>query len=154
MLPKRLLEIFRQNRLLLLLGAAGLLLLLFSGFGEREEATPTLSPVAAAEEYRASLTEELTALCQQVKGVGRARVFVTLASTEIAIYEKNQSGESETVASVGGEALLLAYRLPEVQGVTVVCEGGENAAAVRELYALLRTALGLDTTQIHVAPLK
>lgn len=154
MLPKRLLETFRQNKLLLLLGAAGLCLLLFSGLSMGEEPTPTLTPLAAAEEYRAALTEELTSLCQQVKGVGRARVFLSLASTEIAVYEKNQSGDSETVASVGAEPLLLAYRLPEVQGVTVVCEGGDNAAAVRELYALLRTTLGLDTTKIHVAPLK
>ena len=93
MLPKRLLEIFRANKVLFLLGAAGLCLLLFSGWGGAQESHTDTSPVAAAEEYRTALQTELAALCRRVRGVGEAQVFVSLASTEIAIYEKNQSGE-------------------------------------------------------------
>lgn len=149
---KGLWEVVRKNRLLFFLGVAGLLLLLFAGRGTQEaDAAP--SPIEACESYRASLEEELSSLCGSVRGVGRVRVFLTLASTEIALYEKNVSGESETLASVGGEGLLIAYETPRVQGVTVVCEGGSDPTVRAELYALLSATLSLRTTQIHVAPI-
>lgn len=145
-------ELVRKNRLLFLLGVAGLVLLLFVGRGT-EKATDARSPTEACESYRAALEEELTSLCGSVRGVGRVRVFLTLASTEIALYEKNVSGESETLATVGGEGLLVAYETPRVRGVTVVCEGGSDPSVKAELYALLSATLSLRTTQIHVAPI-
>ena len=148
---KEILARFSGNRLLLLLGAVGVLLLLFSGSGADKE--PEQNPMTWAQEYRAALEEELTALCTQVKGVGEARVLLTLASGEIAVYEKNQSGESETLATTGGDAVLLAYRPPEIAGVTVVCAGGGDVTVQRELTSLLSTALGVGASQIHIAPL-
>ena len=149
---KGLWEVVRKNRLLFLLGVAGLVLLLFVGRGTKEaDAAP--SPLLQCESYRAALEEELASLCGNVRGVGRVRVFLTLASTELALYEKNVSGDSETLASVGGEGLLVAYEMPRVRGVTVVCEGGGDPVVKAELYALLSAALSLRATQIHVAPI-
>lgn len=149
---KKLLSRLSGNKLLFLLGAVGMVLLLFSGMGgaKKEDTAP---PMAWAEEYRAQLEEELTALCMQVEGVGQARVFLTLASSEIAVYEKNQSGTGEVLATSGGDAVLLAYRPPEIAGVTVVCRGGGSAAVKRELTNLLSTALAVGASQIHIAPL-
>ena len=149
---KKFLSRISGNRLLFLLGAVGVLLLLFSGTrGARQE--EGVSPMAWAEEYRAELETELCELCRQVEGVGDARVLLTLASGEIAVYEKNQSGGSETLATSGGDAVLLAYRPPEIAGVTVVCTGGGSAAVRRELTALLSTVLAVGASQIHIAPL-
>ena len=149
---KKLLSRLSGNKLLFLLGAVGMVLLLFSGMGgaTKEDTTP---PMAWAEEYRATLEEELTALCKQVEGVGDAHVLLTLSSSEIAVYEKNQSGTGETLATSGGGAVLLAYRPPEIAGVTVVCTGGGSAAVRRELTDLLSTALAIGASQIHIAPL-
>lgn len=149
---KGILAVFRKNRLLFLLGIVGLLLLLFVGRGTRD-APDAPSPVDACADYRASLAAELSELCGTVRGVGRVRVFLTLDTTEIAVYEKNVSGDSETLATVGGESVLLTYQMPTVAGVTVVCEGADDPAVRAELYALLRASLALRTTQIHVAPI-
>ncbi len=149
---KRILSVIRKNRLLFLLGALGLGLLLFTGIpAEKQEA---VSPLVACEEYRAALELRVTDTCRAVKGVGEARVLLTLATTEIAVYEKNQSADSETVAKSGSDAILLAYRMPEISGVSVVCTGGGDPQIQRELTALLSKALDLDSTQIHIAPLK
>ena len=141
----------QKNKLLALLGAIGLLLLLFTG-------TPAKTEKAAArdigEAYRLTLTEEVRAVCAAVRGVGEVRVLLTLASGEIAVYEKNQNGEHESVALAGGEALLITYQAPTVLGVAVVCEGGGDATVRAELTALLRATLGVDTRSIHIAPLK
>jgi len=152
---KSILSVIKKNRLLFFLGALGLLLLLFGGTllsGEEKEASTR--PTALAESYRATLEEELSRTCTSMRGVGRAKVIVTLDSTEIAVYEKNYSGESETVASSGGEALLLTYRMPKVAGVAILCEGGDDIRVKEELYSFFRAVLGLSTREIHVAALK
>ena len=152
---KDVLAVVKKNRLLFLLGAVGLLLLLIGGplWAENKEESPN-STIALAESYRTDLEEKLTHACMQIRGVGKAEVVLTLSSTEIAVYEKNQSGESETVASAGGEGLLLAYRMPEITGVAIVCEGGDNAAVKEELYSFFRAVLGLRYHEIHISPLK
>ena len=149
---KSILRVIAKNRLLFLLGAVGLLLLLFAG--KDAAATPTASPLEGAEEYRLTLQSEIAALCESVKGTGSARVLLTLATGEIAVYEKNVSGDSETVALSGGDALLLCYRTPEIAGVSVVCTGGGDPAVQRELTALLCRALDLPSNAVHIAPLK
>ena len=78
----------------------------------------------------------------------------SLATTEIAVYEKNQSASGETVAISGGDGLLLTYRTPEIAGVSVVCAGGGDPTVKQELTALITRALDLPTTAVHVAPLK
>ena len=148
---KDILHRIQGNRLLFLLGALGILLLLFSGESKTEEIRP---PTEQAEAYRVSLEERLTALCTEIEGVGTASVFLTLSSTEIAVYEKNLSGENETVASSGGEGLLIAYRMPEIQGVTVVCDGGSDPTVQKELFGALKHLLGIGGDQIHIAPRK
>ncbi len=148
---KKILGVLRGNRLLFLLGAVGLLLLLFAGFGGQK--TETVSLLEETERYREALEARVAEACERIEGVGQASVFLSLSTTEIAVYEKNKSGESETVAFSGGEALLLAYQMPSVSGITVICEGGASLTVQRELYAFLRTAFALDATQIHVAPL-
>lgn len=152
---KGILSVIKKNRLLFLLGALGLVLLLFGGpLLSKEENTEPTDPTEYAEQYRATLEAELARACASIRGVGEARVVLTLDSTEVAVYEKNYAGESETVASSGGDAILLAYRMPKVLGVAVLCEGGEDIRVKEELYSFLRAVLGLSTREIHVAPLK
>ena len=152
---KGILSVIKKNRILFFLGAVGLILLLFGGtlLSEKEK-VKDVHPTALAEEYREALEADLARACTSIRGVGEARVILTLASTEIAVYEKNVSGESETVASSGGEALLLAYRMPKVAGVAVLCEGGDNITVKEELYSFFRAVLGLSTREIHIAALK
>lgn len=146
------LSVITKNRLLFLLGAAGILLLLFTGVPQKS--VQTVDPLESAETYRLTMEEEIKAVCGSVKGVGEVRVLLSLATTEIAVYEKNESGDSETVALSGGDGLLLAYRMPEIAGVSVVCAGGDSPAVRAELTALLCKSLDLSSAQVHIAPLK
>ena len=149
---KGILSVIGKNRFLFLLGAIGIIILLFGGGQTSEQ--PTVSPIESADAYRASLEASLTDTCRAVRGVGSVKLFLTLESTEIAVYEKNTGAESETLASVGGSGVLLTYRMPKVTGVAVVCEGGENDIVRYELTRLLGTALGIDSTAVHIAPMK
>lgn len=149
---KKIFSVIRKNRLLFLLGILGLGLLLFTGTPAKQ--TEAVSPLSACESYRAALEDKIADTCRTVKGVGEVKVLLTLATTEIAVYEKNQSADSETVAKSGSDAILLAYRMPEIAGISVVCHGGDDPTVKQELTSLLSKALDLNSTQIHIAPFK
>ena len=129
---------------LLILGVAGLLLLVAGGFPEKSATVNT-----GSEEYRATLTAEVCALCREVRGVGNVSVLLTLTEGESYTY----AGQSGYISS-GGSGLLLSSRPPQVAGVAIVCDGGGNAAVKEELKALLSSALGIGAHKITVTAKK
>ncbi len=137
-----------KNRWLLLVGAIGAILLLLAPMTAKTE-----EPVSApdVESYRKTLTEELELLCEGVEGAGDCRVFLTLESGVRALYEKNRTGSGQSVASSGGEALLIGYEMPRVTGVAVVAEGGGHEGVRYELSSLLSASLGISSARIHIA---
>ncbi len=138
-----------KNRWLFLVGALGAILLLLAPMlTEKEESVPQTPD---AEVYRKALTEELELLCEGVVGAGDCRVFLTLESGARALYEKNQSSSGESVASAGGDALLVGYQMPRVTGVAVVAEGGNLESVRYEIASLLSASLGISTARIHIA---
>ena len=50
-------------------------------------------------------------------------------------------------------ALLRKTLEPEVRGVVVVCEGGGNPITVMQITEAVKTALGIPSTRVCVAPL-
>lgn len=129
---------------LLILGIAGLALLCLGGLPAREQAVST-----GSEEYRATLTAEVTALCREVRGVGEVSVLLTLTEGESYTY----AGQSGYISS-GSSGLLLSSRPPQVAGVAVVCDGGASPAVREELKALLSSALGIGAHKVTVTAKK
>ena len=145
---KRLLAGAKDKKILLLVGVLGLVLLLVGRWGG-ETKTPE-SGLPTSEEYKAGLESSLRALCEEVRGVGEARVLVTVDGTETAVYEKNVTATGETLATAGGSAVLSYYVAPKVMGVAVVCDGGDDPTVKRELTSLLCAALSLGSNQVYV----
>ena len=135
---------------LLLIAAAGILLLTLGAGGETETAQGDFS-LQTAELYRESLTAAVKSLCEEVEGVGKVTVFLTLEETECALYEKNQTASGESVALGGGDALLLGYKMPQIAGVAVVCDGGGNVTVQKELSMLLSASLAIPMTRIYIS---
>ena len=139
--------------------------------GDETSATDGEETTAGEEEIKVITIAEALELCGNPGDITSERYYIratikTISNAEygsmviydetgeIAVYEKNRNGENENVALAGGEALLVTYQTPAVLGVAVVCEGGADATVRAELTALLRATLGVDTRNIHIAPLK
>ena len=133
---------------LLLLGVAGLALLLFGSLGG--EASPGDS-TAKTEDYRAALTAEVTLLVSEVRGAGEVTVLLTLESGESRVYAENSTGGTVTV---GGDGLIVESRPPRVVGVAVVCTGGADPAVRREISDLLAASLGVGAHRIKISAKK
>ncbi|MBE6854425.1 MAG: hypothetical protein E7501_02085 [Ruminococcus sp.] len=173
---KRLKELYAQlsqiggQRIILLLGGAGLCLILLSTvLPERDEkvkeypAEQTLSQTDA--DYGAQLEAQLGVILAKLSGVGRAEVMITLEDTGTQIYaeeiaeelgEQRHRTENSYVLLGGGSdqsALLESVKQPQVSGVVILCEGGDSSIVREQVIRAASVACSVPTTQIFVGTL-
>lgn len=161
----KVLNYLKEYKFVLLVIAAGVLLLLWPSGGDGGESGAQSSAGLANGEEDFSveaLEEKLSETLSKVDGAGRVTVVLTvkqgmervLASDETtSVSESQRSTERETViisADGGDEAVLLTQNYPIFQGALVVCEGGDDSQ-VRLLITQAMAALtGLGTDRITV----
>lgn len=166
--------------LLFVLGLAGILLIgLSSLLPERVKETRDDSVLEAeAKAYAAELEGRLQSILQQMDGVGTARVMVTLKDGYRQVYAKSEKVNNDLLEDIraqderktqekqvteqtyvlvdgaGGKVPLVTARLePEVKGVVVVCEGGDDPQVVRKVVDTVKVALDISSARIAVSRL-
>ena len=126
----------RRKWLLGALAVLGVLLIFFgAAASDKTAGAESNASTSDTELYRKQLEQEIESLCSHVKGVGKVKVMVTLAS-----------GEKTTLSG----SKVTATELPTVCGVAVVCEGGGSAAVQAEISALVGALLGIGSHRIYV----
>lgn len=111
-----------------------------------------------ADETEKRLCETIT----EIEGVGKAKVMLTITSTEEYVYaESVKSGASQTensyvIIDKGSqkEALVKKINNPAISGVVIVCEGGDDPKVCERIYNAVSTALNIPTNKIYVAEMK
>ena len=152
----------QRANLLLLAGAAGILLLGLSEFWP--DTSPTSdgprgsSEIVAQCDAAAELEQRLRAQLCQVEGAGRVEVMVTLAGSEETVYARDRrvgadGATQEELVLPGGTALIEAVTTPPVQGVAVLCEGGGSATVQRRVTDIVQALTGIGTNRITVTRL-
>ncbi len=152
-----------------ILGAVGVILLSFSSLRPKTEQTvKTVEDTAKL--YCEQTEQKLSALLQNMEGVGNCKVYVTLENGVEYVYateEKNnadlaQDGDkttekNDTQTSVilvdgdtGETGLLLTEIQPQIKGVVVVCDGGDTEGVVQRVTAVVTTALNISTRRVCV----
>lgn len=154
---------FKANRttLILLLGLVGIALIALSPLlkkaAQKKAAQQTAS--STAESYAAELESRLESILSSTEGVGKVRVMITLAGGYSYEYALSESMNTDTqqsekadaerktqekvtssrdyilVDGSGGEQpVVTSVTDPEVKGVVVVCEGGNDPVVVGRVY--------------------
>ncbi len=161
-------------KLAVVLGLIGMVLIMLSEWlpsGDGNTDTPT---VKTTEQYRTETEQHLKELLSQMAGVGECSIFVTFESGVEYVYATEQKGNTdysenkndsseqvsqkenseESVILIDGEngktGLLLTEIQPQVKGVVVVCEGGENAEVVERIVSAITTALNISSRRVCV----
>lgn len=144
---------------------------------EVEEESEIIS-ASELEEYRNNISEELGNMLASMDGVGRTKVMVTLDGTVRNVYatdvdvngretsRKNGSDENADKQSTekkscivirqkdGSEkALTIGQLMPQIKGVLVVCDGGDDKATRENIIAAVSAALDISETHICVSKL-
>ncbi|MBE6634961.1 MAG: hypothetical protein E7617_02000 [Ruminococcaceae bacterium] len=129
---KRILGDKKKILLLLLALMAALLIFIPQDKGKSIEET-TLS------EYKQTFEKELAELCSSIDGVGRCRVSVSFAEGESFKYN-------------GGK--IVSSSPPRVQGITVICDGGDDDRVRAELCDCMTALFDIGSNRVCVLRLK
>ncbi len=164
------LKLDKKGAVLMLMGAAGVVILVLTELLPFTRASPVEKSAEISESspaaYEQELEKRLCSLLAEINGAGEVKVMVTLDCTDENIYateEKKQSGENsssdetkyKTVKSDGGESgMLLKVFRPQVRGVAVVCGGAESAVVRRDIINAVSCALGISPSKISVTSMK
>lgn len=148
------------------LGLLGMLCILSSSCFSKPKETdtqPSEDSVLAAAAYCTELEEQLEQTLSTIQGVGTCDVMITLRSTSIYQYAKDESRsdssdrveQKQDYVLIGNgtseHALVQSIRYPEIQGVVIVCDGGENAVVKEQVYQVAAATLQIKNNQIYVA---
>ena len=147
----------RPSNLLILAGLLGLgLIFLSDSTGRTSGAAQKPTASAQIEAYEAQMERRLTELIERMDGAGQAQVMVTFEATGETVYALDErisqdgSTQSEHVLA-GGQPVTREMLLPTVQGVAVLCQGGDDVVVQARVTEAVSVLLGITTNRISVA---
>lgn len=136
----------------------------------------TSAQITEQKAYEAYLEEKTEKLLETVEGVGKVQVMITLKSSGQKVIEKDQQNSSQSVReedSQGGtrdtqesssertsiytqesdgakSPYVSKELLPEVEGVVVIAEGGDNAVVAQNLTEAVQALFGVEAHKIKI----
>ena len=165
-LPQKAAELFQKYKYVLLVIAAGIVLLLLPLGGEEnptlggtESQTENGEETFRVEEMERRLEEALS----RVDRAGEVTVVLTVKSgtRQILAQDSSRSGEesstSTVVVSTGSgteDAVVLQQVYPQYQGALVVCPGGGDPAVCLKLVDAVSALTGLGADKISICKSK
>ena len=161
---------------LIIIGAIGVILIALSSLLPETEKTDKAADCSVShEEYNEMLELKISEIVRSITGEKNPTVAVTLQTGMQYLYagdEKNRTEQATQSAdgklsednaeesekgfvivkdSSGDEnAVIVTEYMPEIRGVAVVCEGGNNESLREEIINAVTSALGISSRKIYV----
>lgn len=146
-----------------------------TGNTDNPENTGTSNP-NFDEEYEQYLEKRISRALEYVQGVGKAEVMITLKSSGQKVVEKDQQSSSQTTeeedssggtrsvrdnttdktsiyeqSSDGSQSPYVSKELtPEIEGVIVIAQGGDNAVVVQNITEAIQALFGVEAHKIKI----
>ncbi len=118
------------------------------------------------QEYKMNLEKELVKILQEVEGVGEVKVMLTIEGSKEYVYAEsfyndNKSQEGYLEESYRNEYIILDNKnqkealikkviKPKINGVIVVCEGGDDLVVSEKVYKAVSTVLDITASRVCV----
>ena len=157
----------KKLALLLLLGAVGILLVIFGYFSpmsaEKEKSEEKEENSLKTMEYISDIENKIRSMTEKITGSADVSVIVSAESGTEYVYVFNESGAGEkslreyiTVKNEGGryELVLAKEVYPEIKGVSIVCPGGDDSRVQRKILDSISTAFGISKNRICIVGAK
>ena len=176
----------KKNQLLLILLAGILLLVIVFPVPEQSGSSPDQktedteqvlsSDIRDNRDYEKYLEEKTARVLEDVEGVGKVTVMITLKSDGQKIIEKDQSSSSQSTdeedsgggtrsvedqssdktsiyeqSADGTSTPYVSKELaPEVEGVVVIADGGDNAVVAQNITEAVQALFGVEAHKIKI----
>lgn len=159
----------KQNKNLIIIAVAfiGVMLLLLGGTKQKACDEKKSEESFDEAQYIESLEKRVSDMVSEIKGAGSGRVIINIVSTTESVYVKenkssydstDDKSKGETEDSVltltdgdGNEyALVTKQIMPQIGGVTVICEGGEDSYVKAMVTEAVCTVLNIGANKVCV----
>ena len=158
----------KKVKIVVAIGLVGMLLIMASemlgsnGKEQKKENTTNFS----YNDYTTQLEEKLTDVISSIQGVGECKVMITLENTAESVYATNNENKSDEKSSnkkdeyvfyessQGETPVLIKEYLPKVQGVTVVCSGGDDITVKEKIIESVTSLFNISTNRVSVSKIK
>lgn len=157
----------KHIKIIVAIGLVGIILIFASNLFDADEKKKEINDTSISyEEYTTQLEKRLKDLISSIDGVGECQVMITLENTTESVYATdveiknddetiNQKDEYVIYDSEKGETpMLIKEYLPKVQGVTIVCSGGENKAVREKIIQSVTSLFNISTNRVSVSKIK
>lgn len=176
----------RFTRLILILGISGMLLIGLSECRADSESQKSDAPEQpyslSAEEQAKKLEKRLLEALEQMDGVGKVQVLITMEDAGENVYATEERETSDNRSSYGDnggglqsiqttrsgeqsyllvenqngkrQALLVSRAEPQVKGVIVICEGAGQPSVREAVTEAVKTVLHISSNRVYVAKAK
>lgn len=157
----------KKIKVIVALGLIGIVLIFASDMlGKSDKKQEVNNDKINYEDYTDQLENKLKNLIMAIEGVGECQVMITLENTTESVYATdvefknddnsvNQKDEYVFYDSEKGETpVLIKEYLPKVQGVTVVCTGGDNIAVKEKIIQAVTSLFNIPTNRVSVSKIK
>ena len=116
------------------------------------------SNTTKSESYETELEEKLSLLISAIDGAGSVNVLITVDGSIKQEYLKNTTTKhennvkvtEETTVLINGKPQLVKEYYPEVLGVVVICQGGENVKVKMAITEVITTLLPISSENIRI----
>lgn len=169
-LADRLRNSHNRLKIAVVLGAAGILMIMLSGLvpdnKDKPEKGVVQTKTSDSNNFRKRTENELKELLEQIEGVGECEVMISLESSTEYIYAENISRFTEdntdrrsekldediVITENGGTRQPLIRKVidPQIGGVVIVCEGGGDISVNERMQKAVSTALNISSTRVCV----
>lgn len=131
------------------------------------------------EAYQEKVERRLEEILQQVEGVGKVKVMVSLAGTGETVVEKDvpqsqsqvEEGDSSGGSRVTKESTweestvyiqqngdsvpyVIKELVPDIEGICVICQGGDNGAVAKNISEAVQALFPIEIHKIKVMKMK
>lgn len=161
-ISKRVASGFEKYKYVICVIILGLLLMMIPQ-KETESNNPQQAVSATAE---VSVTEELSGILSQIRGVGRVKVMLTEQSARETVYQTDEEETNDTdrrsvrretvlVSGNNGESGLVKTVNPPIYlGAIVVCQGADDPTVRLNVAKAVSAVTGISTDRITVLRMK
>lgn len=156
-------EVLKKYKYACIVVVVGILLMLLP-VGEQ---TTKTQQTEEQEKETVSVEERLGDILSQIKGAGKVRVMLTVASGEETVYQSDQNltsdgngstSQKDTVTVTdkdrGQSGLVTQVNPPKYQGALIVCQGADDASVRLAIVEAVSSLTGLGTDKITIAKMK
>lgn len=160
---ERLTDFLKRYKFVLIVIAAGVILLAVPTRGQEENISETQGVAGGEEDFSvAALEEKLGEILSKIEGAGNVSVMLTVRSGMERILatdrestetdEKYELREETVILSTdsGDEVVLIGQNYPTFQGALVVCPGGDDPKVQLAITRALSSLTGLSSNRITV----